>query len=84
MALVQNHDVVRHSRRTLPRNLSQMGFRFGDLGGMLTTSIPVPSATAVNLLPNLSSLSRIRYRALRSAAWPPGAVALPTGHLGTG
>ncbi len=38
-----------------------MGFRLGELGGFFTTSMPVPSATASNALPNLSSLSRMRY-----------------------
>jgi len=34
--------------------------RLGERGGIFTTSISVPSATAANLFPNLSSLSRIR------------------------
>ena len=50
----------RHSRRTPPRNLSHIGFKSGDRGGIFTTSTLAPSATAANLLPNLPSLSRIR------------------------
>ncbi len=38
-----------------------MRLRSGERGGIFTTSIPVPSATAVNLFPNLSPLSRMTY-----------------------
>jgi len=43
----------RHSRRTERRNRSQMGFKLRVPGGMRTISMPVPSATAVNLVPKL-------------------------------
>ena len=38
----------RHSRRTLPRNRSQIAFAFGAPYGVRSTSIPVPEATLAN------------------------------------
>ena len=52
----------RHSRRRPPRNRPQIAFRFGDFGGIVTTSMSALAATAEKWVPNSSSLSRIKNR----------------------
>ena len=49
-------------RREVAAGGADLASGSGDLGGMDTTSMPVPSATAWNLEPYFRSLSRIRSR----------------------
>jgi len=51
----------RHSRRALPRNLSQSAFIFGARYAVRRISLPLSPATRANAGPHLLSLSLIRY-----------------------
>lgn len=51
----------KHSRRTLPRYLSQKASALGALYGVRSTSMPLLIATRLNLSPNLLWLSLIKY-----------------------